>query len=300
MVNMPELIYIPVLILYIFVVCMLFAYGVNSYYLTYLAYKLHRRAKTRPDSPDLANPADWPAVTIQLPLYNERYVAERLVRAAAALDYPPDRLQIQVLDDSTDDTTLILRQIVSRLQAGGINIHMIHRGNRNGYKAGALSAGFERSSGEFIAIFDADFVPRSDFLKRVIPRFADPEVAFVQTRWEHLNMDYSLFTLLQSFTLDAYFLIEQFARSQVGYWFNFNGTAGAWRRRAIEDAGGWKVGTLTEDLDLSYSAFLRGWKAEYAWDVSVPSELPVSFNAYRRQQHRWARGGMECAIRFLP
>ena len=300
MVNMPELFYVPVLILYIFVVCLLFAYGVNAYYLTHLAYKLHRKAKNQPPLPNTIDSEDWPAVTIQLPLYNERYVAERLVRAAASLDYPPERLQIQVLDDSTDDTTLILRQVVSRLQAAGVNIQIFHRSNRNGYKAGALSEGFGRSSGEFIAIFDADFVPHSDFLKRVIPKFEDPGVAFVQTRWEHLNMDYSLFTMLQSFTLDAYFLIEQFARSQVGYWFNFNGTAGVWRRKAIQDAGGWKVGTLTEDLDLSYRAFLRGWKAVYAWDVSVPSELPVSFNAYRRQQHRWARGGMECAIRFLP
>jgi len=298
--NMPELFYIPVVILYILVVGLLFIYGVNSYYLTHLSKKLRRIAQNCDSAPVPGEPEDWPNVTIQLPLYNERYVAERLVKAAASLDYPRERLQIQVLDDSTDDTTLIVRQLVSRLQGSGVDICLTHRHNREGYKAGALGEGFKEAKGEFIAIFDADFVPRSDFLKKVIPRFADPEVAFVQARWEHLNTDYSMFTRLQSYILDAYFLIEQFARSQAGYWFNFNGTAGMWRRIAIEDAGGWKAGTLTEDLDLSYCAFLRGWKAVYAYDVSVPSELPVSFSAYRRQQHRWARGGLECAARFMP
>jgi len=230
---MSELVYLPVIFLYVCAVGLLFVYGVNSYYLTHLAVKLHRKAQARPTPADLPDMKDWPMVTIQLPLYNERYVAERLIRAAAALDYPPERLQIQVLDDSTDDTWLIVRQLVARLQASGLNICLYHRSNREGYKAGALRAGFYSASGEFIAIFDADFVPGSNFLKQVLPRFVDPQVAFVQARWAHLNVDYSLFTLLQSYTLDAYFLIEQFARSQAGYWFNFNGTAGVWRRSAI-------------------------------------------------------------------
>jgi cellulose synthase/poly-beta-1,6-N-acetylglucosamine synthase-like glycosyltransferase len=209
-------------------------------------------------------------------------------------------LEIQVLDDSTDETTALVANQVARLRRQGVNIHHLHRDVRTGYKAGALAYGLPLARGEFIAIFDADFVPYPDFLRRTIPHFAGPQIAFVQARWGHINRDYSLLTYLQSLAIDAHFMVEQFARFQAGMWFNFNGTAGVWRKAAMLDAGGWQADTLTEDLDLSYRAFLRGWRAVYLRDVEVPAELPVSFSAYRRQQHRWARGSMECAIKYIP
>ncbi|RME45308.1 MAG: glycosyltransferase, partial [Caldilineae bacterium] len=215
------------------------------------------------------------------------------------LDYPPDRLEIQVLDDSTDETAHLARAAVQRWQAKGVRIVHLHRRQRTGFKAGALAEGLRRAQGEFLALFDADFIPPPDFLRRTIPHFQNPRLAFVQTRWGHVNRDYSFFTRLQALAIDAHFLIEQFARSRRGFWFNFNGTAGVWRREAIEDAGGWQADTLTEDLDLSYRAFLRGWQAHYADEVVVPAELPVSFMAYRRQQHRWARGSLECALKLM-
>ncbi len=248
----------------------------------------------------MGNPPGLPAVTIQLPIYNEWYVAARLIKAAASLDYPQAALQIQVLDDSTDETFTLIENIVQQLSSSGINIVHLHRTERHGYKAGALADGLLQASGEFITVFDADFVPERDFLKRILPYFNDSRVAFVQARWAHLNREYSLLTFLQSLSIDAHFAVEQSARAQLGYWFNFNGTAGIWRKEAILDVGGWSAGTLTEDLDLSYRAFLRGWEARYAGEIEVPAELPVSFSAYRRQQHRWARGSFECAIRFIP
>jgi cellulose synthase/poly-beta-1,6-N-acetylglucosamine synthase-like glycosyltransferase len=241
-----------------------------------------------------------PYVTVQLPIYNELYVAERLIEAAAALDYPRDRLEIQVLDDSTDETVSLVAGTVGRIQSQGIDIHHLHRVERHGYKAGALADGLQTAKGEFIAIFDADFIPNPDFLKRILPYFDHERIAFVQGRWGHLNSGYSLLTFLQSLSLDAHFAVEQLARSQLGLWFNFNGTAGVWRKTAIIDSGGWKAETLTEDLDLSYRAHLKGWRARYAGEVEVPSELPVSFTAFRRQQHRWAHGGFDCAVRYIP
>jgi cellulose synthase/poly-beta-1,6-N-acetylglucosamine synthase-like glycosyltransferase len=290
---MLDFILVPASLVYLLVVGLLFIYGVNFFYLTFLAV----RRSGDPITPPLI---DYPQVTVQLPVYNELYVAERLVNAAANLDYPAQLLEIQVLDDSTDETTTLLKNRISQLRIRGVNIQLIHRENREGFKAGALAAGLTAASGEFLAIFDADFVPPPDFLKKTLPFFVDPRIAFLQTRWDHLNHKYSLLTRLQALAIDAHFVIEQTARSGGGYWFNFNGTAGIWRKAAIVDSGGWKADTLTEDLDLSYRSFLHGWKAVYLRDVKVPAELPVSFNAYRRQQQRWARGSLECARRLIP
>lgn len=297
---MSDLLLVPFAGLYLLVVGTLFVYGVNFFYLTYLAW---RGNQTRVDSPALD---EWPTVTVQLPLYNEMYVAKRLIEAAVHLDYPRDRLEIQVLDDSTDETTQIIQRTIEDYRLQGIDIVHLHREHRTGFKAGALAEGFARARGEFLAIFDADFIPAPDFLKCTLPNFQSEEggdarpVAFIQTRWGHVNREYSLLTFLQSLAIDAHFVVEQFARSQGGYWFNFNGTAGIWRREAIQSAGGWKADTLTEDLDLSYRVYLEGWRGVYLRDVEVPAELPVSFSAFRRQQHRWARGSLECAVKLVP
>ncbi|HKZ53927.1 MAG TPA: glycosyltransferase [Anaerolineales bacterium] len=291
---MLDLLFVPVAVLYLLLVAALFLYGLNFFYLTYLAL---RNRGAEPIAPD---PQAWPRVTVQLPVYNELYVAERLIEAAAALDYPSSLLEIQVLDDSTDETVAVIEETAKRLKARGVDVVHIHRSHRTGFKAGALAEGLAQARGEFLAIFDADFVPPPDFLRRTLPHFQDPKLAFVQTRWGHLNRDYSLLTFLQSLAIDAHFMVEQFARNLAGYWFNFNGTAGVWRRSALEDAGGWTADTLTEDLDLSYRAFLRGWRALYLRQVDVPAELPANFSAYRRQQQRWARGSLECARKLLP
>jgi cellulose synthase/poly-beta-1,6-N-acetylglucosamine synthase-like glycosyltransferase len=291
---MLDLLFIPGAILYLLVVGSLFIYGINFFYLIYITL---RRQDQKMEMPLLR---DKPVVTVQLPIYNEMYVAGRLVKSAAGLDYPKESLEIQVLDDSTDETKKIVREVVRDLKDQGFNICLIHREDRQGYKAGALAHGLVQAHGEFFAIFDADFVPSPDFLERTLPYFQNPSVGFVQARWGHLNRDYSFLTYLQSLAIDAHFMVEQFSRSQAGYWFNFNGTAGIWRRNALEDAGGWRDDTLTEDLDLSYRAFFKGWRAVYLRDVEVPAELPASFSAYRRQQHRWARGSLECAVKYLP
>jgi cellulose synthase/poly-beta-1,6-N-acetylglucosamine synthase-like glycosyltransferase len=294
--SLFDLLFIPVTVVYLLVASALFIYGLNFFYLALSAWR-NREALAKPSSKLLDR---LPRVTVQLPIYNEWYVTTRSIAAAAALDYPRELLQIQVLDDSTDETASLIAETVERLRADGIDIVHLHRNERRGYKAGALADGLNQASGEFIAIFDADFVPNPDFLKRILPYFDTDRVAFVQARWTHLNRGYSLLTFLQSLSIDAHFAVEQLARSQLGYWFNFNGTAGIWRKDAILDAGGWKAQTLTEDLDLSYRTFLRGWEARYAGEIEVPAELPVSFLAYRRQQHRWARGSFECAIRHIP
>jgi cellulose synthase/poly-beta-1,6-N-acetylglucosamine synthase-like glycosyltransferase len=281
------------------IVGLLFAYGVNFFYLTYIAWRDRgfRHARRLPDHTPLA---EWPRLTVQLPIYNELYVAERLIQAAAKLDYPNQLLEIQVLDDSTDETTAIIHKQVEELRQRGLNILHLHRTNREGFKAGALAEGLARAQGEFLAIFDADFLPPPDFLRRTLPFFQDPGIGFIQTRWGHVNHDYSLLTHLQSLAIDAHFMVEQYARFRAGHWFNFNGTAGVWRRQTMIEAGGWTSDTLTEDLDISYRAFLKGWRALYLRDVEVPAELPVSFSAYRQQQHRWARGSLECAKKYLP
>ena len=276
---------------------LLFVFGVNLF--TFAVRVWRRGPKVTPKA-DPIDPADLPLVTVQLPIYNELYVSERIIQAACALDYPAEKLQIQVLDDSTDETTALISHIVAEAQAEGINIVHLHRTNRAGYKAGALAEGMKTATGEFVAIFDADFVPPTDFLQRTVCEFGDEDVAFVQARWGHLNRDYSWLTRLQALAIDGHFLVEQSGRGDRGYWFNFNGTAGIWRAAAIDDAGGWTAETLTEDLDLSYRAHLRGWTAKYLEDLVVPAELPVQLLGFRRQQHRWARGSMECAMKLLP
>lgn len=293
---MIELLLIPITIAYFLAVCLLFFYGLNFYYLTWLA--VFRSGGKISQVKQL--PGTWPKVTVQLPIYNEMYVVERLISATSKLDYPRHLLEIQVLDDSTDETAKIAQNLVQRIKRRGVNIKYLHRKNRLGYKAGALRQGFRKSTAEFFAIFDADFIPPAEFLKKTIPHFQNPKVAFVQARWEHVNRNFSFLTLVQSLSIDAHFMVEQLGRSRAGLWFNFNGTSGVWRRKAIQDAGGWQAETLTEDLDLSYRAFLKGWQAVYLSDVEAPAELPIALNAYRRQQHRWARGSMECALRLLP
>jgi cellulose synthase/poly-beta-1,6-N-acetylglucosamine synthase-like glycosyltransferase len=291
---MIDILLVPVAIFYLVVVILLFIYGLNFLFLTIKTLTSQNKLQS---PPALEN---WPFVTVQLPIYNELYVAERLINAVARLDYPTDKLEIQVLDDSTDETADLVRKTVEYIRSRGISINILHRKNRDGFKAGALAEGFKSARGEFLAIFDADFVPTPDFLRRAIPYFNNPKIAFVQGRWGHINRGYSPLTFLQSLAIDGHFMVEQFGRFNGNFWFNFNGTAGIWRKQAIEDAGGWKSDTLTEDLDLSYRAFLKGWNAIYLRQVEVPAELPVSFNAYRRQQHRWARGSLECAVKLIP
>lgn len=286
----------PVVIMYALVMVTLISYVFNIFYLILVGLRNQKRIQPIALK-ELKHP---PVVTVQLPVYNEWYVVERLLDACANLNYPRSLFEIQVLDDSTDETAALVAQKVKALQQTGVDIVHIHRANRAGFKAGALANGLTLAKGEFIAIFDADFLPQKDFLLQMLPRFDHDNVAFVQARWGHLNRDYSLLTLLQSFSLDAHFAIDQLARSSADYVFNFNGTAGVWRKSAILDAGGWHDDTLTEDMDLSYRAFLKGWSAKYAGDVEAPAELPVSFTAYRRQQYRWARGSLECAIKYIP
>jgi cellulose synthase/poly-beta-1,6-N-acetylglucosamine synthase-like glycosyltransferase len=242
----------------------------------------------------------WPAVTIQLPIYNEMYVADRLIDAVCQIEYPRELLEIQVLDDSTDETRSVAEQAVRRNAARGVDIKYIHRSDRSGYKAGALDAALKVATGEFVAIFDADFIPTHDFLTRTVPFFTDPKVAMVQARWGHINQDYSLLTKIQSILLDGHFVLEHGGRNRAGLFFNFNGTAGIWRRTAITDAGGWQHDTLTEDLDLSYRAQLRGWRFVFLPDLIAPAEVPVEMNSFKSQQHRWAKGSIQTCRKLLP
>lgn len=244
-------------------------------------------------------PAFEPTVTIQLPVYNEKYVIDRLIDAVSTIEYPKSKLEIQVLDDSTDETSEMIVKKIESLQPLGLNIQFIHREHRAGFKAGALEHGLKLASGEFIAIFDADFVPEHDFLRKTIGYFSDPLIGAVQTRWAHINKDYSLLTKLQAFGLDAHFSIEQSARNAAGSFINFNGTCGVWRKKCIESAGGWSFDTLTEDLDLSYRAQLKGWKFKYLEDVSTPGELPIIMQAVKSQQFRWNKGGAETARKLF-
>ncbi|HMJ39107.1 MAG TPA: glycosyltransferase [Verrucomicrobiae bacterium] len=272
---------------------LLFAFGVNLLYLT------SRAARLRPSPPGPYAPDGEPLVCVQVPIYNERYVAERVLDAVCAIDWPASCLEVQVLDDSDDETTAIIARRAARWRRDGIKVTHVRRGKRAGFKAGALAFGLTLTNAPFIAIFDADFVPANDFLRRTMGVFDDPVIGFVQARWGHLDEGYSWFTRLQALVVDFHFLVEQAARSAAGYFTNFTGTAGVWRRAAIEDAGGWTAATLTEDLDLSYRAQLRGWRAAYMDDVVVPEELPVSIDAYRHQQSRWATGSFQCAFELL-
>lgn len=265
---------------------------------TWMVRLFYRRRAAEPDPPMPAAP--WPMVTVQLPVHDEIYVIERLIDAACALDYPKDRLEIQILDDSTDETTALAEKRAALYRHRGVDVRVLHRERRSGFKAGALNRGLVEARGELIAIFDADFLPRSDFLRRVVPPFRDPEVGMVQTRWEHANLDYSWLTGVQAVFLDSHFLIEQQARARSGRFFNFNGTAGVWRRTAIESAGGWRADTLTEDLELSYRAQLAGWRFRFLSEVLSPAELPVDIHAFKSQQRRWAKGSIQTARKMLP
>src|ERR671936_705385 len=284
-------------LLYGFALFGLFIYGMNAYVMLAVHWWHRRRGR---DAPLLPPQMRWPMVTVQLPLYNERYVARRLLQAVGALDYPIAQLEIQLLDDSTDETTAILAQSASRLRAKGLRVVHLRREERLGFKAGALAAGLKEAQGEFIAIFDADFVPPPEFLRKTIPFFTHPRVAAVQTRWGHLNRDFSLLTLAQSFGIDGHFGVEQSARCWGNLLLNFNGTAGVWRKVAIQDAGGWAHDTLTEDLDLSYRAQLRGWRILYRPDIVCPAELPVLISGFKSQQRRWAKGSIQTARKLLP
>jgi cellulose synthase/poly-beta-1,6-N-acetylglucosamine synthase-like glycosyltransferase len=294
---MPLISQVIVDVLYMMALVGLFLYGANAYVMLAIHQwnSRRRRPSTRPRPP-----AVWPLVTVQLPLYNERYVARRLLEAIGRLEYPIDRLEIQLLDDSTDETTNILHEVARGLRTRGLTITHRRREERTGFKAGALAVGLAEAHGEFVAIFDADFVPSPDFLQQTIPYFVDPQVAVVQARWGHLNRDFSLLTMAQSFGIDGHFGVEQSARSWGNLFLNFNGTAGVWRKAAISDAGGWAADTLTEDLDLSYRAQLRGWHIVYLPDLSCPAELPSLITGFKSQQRRWAKGSMQTALKLLP
>jgi cellulose synthase/poly-beta-1,6-N-acetylglucosamine synthase-like glycosyltransferase len=284
-----------IMVPYFLVLVVLAAYGMHRYVLVYNFFK-YRHHVPGP----VQDPAEWPKVTIQLPIFNERYVIERLVECVAQFDYPHDRMEIQVLDDSTDETIEVARACVDRYRQLGLPISYHHRENREGFKAGALQEGLKSAGGEFVVIFDADFLPAADFLRRTLPYFSDAGLGMVQTRWSYVNRGYSALTEVEAILLDGHFVIEHCARYRRGSFFNFNGTAGVWRRAAIEDAGGWEHDTLTEDTDLSYRAQLRGWHFLYLPEIDCPSELPVEMNAFKAQQARWAKGLMQTAKKILP
>ncbi len=289
---------LALLIPYFIVLTILAAYGAHRYWMVYLYYK-HKKNKTT--EPAVHFPLDdLPRVTVQLPIFNEQYVVDRLLDAVCRLEYPKDKLDIQLLDDSTDETREVARLLVERYAAVGNPVVYLHRDNREGFKAGALAEGLKSSKGEFVAIFDADFVPPPDFLLKCIHHFTDPKIGMVQTRWTHINRNYSLLTQVEAILLDGHFVLEHSARSRSGVFFNFNGTAGMWRRRAIDEAGGWEHDTLTEDTDLSYRAQLKGWKFLYLQDVECPAELPVEMTAFKTQQARWAKGLIQVSKKILP
>ncbi len=280
---------------YLVVLLLLAVYGFHRTHLVWL-YLRHRRHQPTP----VSTFAERPTVTVQLPMFNEMYVAERLLDAVAAIRWPRDRFEIQVLDDSTDETREIVAKKVAELCARGIDAKHLHRADRTGFKAGALERGLREARGELLLVFDADFVPEPDILERTVDYFTDPKIAMVQARWGHVNRDFSALTRTQALMLDGHFVIEHGARARTGRFFNFSGTAGIWRRTAIIDAGGWEHDTLTEDMDLSYRVQLRGWRFEFLPDVIAPAELPVDMNALKSQQFRWAKGQMQVARKMLP
>ncbi|HUU85039.1 MAG TPA: cellulose synthase family protein [Phycisphaerae bacterium] len=281
--------------LYIFVFSMVCIYGLHRYQLVYLYYR-YRKGRPRITRRFKC----LPRVTVQLPMYNERYVARRIIELACQIDYPRDLLQIQVLDDSTDDTTEVAREAVEHMRRAGHDVVYLHRDNRAGYKAGALEEGLKTATGEFVCIFDADFLPPPEIIRQTIDYFTDEHVGMVQARWEHLNRDHSLLTKTQAVLLDGHFVIEHGARSRSGRFMSFNGTAGIWRISCIRDAGGWQHDTLTEDLDLSYRAQLRGWRFLFLPDLSSSAELPPEMEAFKAQQYRWAKGGAQTCRKLLP
>jgi cellulose synthase/poly-beta-1,6-N-acetylglucosamine synthase-like glycosyltransferase len=292
-----EIIFLAFYFLTLMILCF---YGSHRYKMAYL-YKKYKQTPPKEVEPISDLDKDLPLVLIQLPIYNERFVVERLIDRVCEIRYPKDRVLIQVLDDSTDDSQSIVKEAIQRYSELGITIDYLHRVDRIGFKAGALEAGMKsRSEYELVAIFDADFMPKSDFLEKLVPHFVDPDIGMVQARWVHINREDSLLTQTQAILLDGHFMIEHTARNRAGYFFNFNGTAGIWRRRCIEDAGGWHHDTITEDLDLSYRAQLKGWRFIYRNDVLAPAELPIEMNAFKNQQHRWAKGSIQVALKSLP
>ena len=291
----PNAFDLAILIPYFTVLIILSIYGVHRYHLTW-TYLRHKSNAPKPGK----GFETLPRVTIQLPIYNERYVVERLLEAVTRIDYPRDLLEIQVLDDSTDETTIVASRLASEYVRSGYPVVYVHRNHRTGFKAGALEAGLGQARGEFIAIFDADFVPSPDVIRRMLPYFTDPRVGVVQGRWTWINREYSALTEVEAIVLDGHFVIEHGGRHFSGRFFNFNGTAGMWRRTAIDDAGGWQHDTLTEDTDLSYRAQLKGWKFIYDPTIECPSELPVEVNAFKSQQARWAKGLMQTGRKILP
>jgi cellulose synthase/poly-beta-1,6-N-acetylglucosamine synthase-like glycosyltransferase len=282
------------LFLYFISLLGLVVFGGHRYLLIYL-YKKHK--KELPQIKPLKEP--YPTVTIQLPIYNEPNVVSRLIESITKLDYPKDKLEIQILDDSADETQKTTKEIVEKYKKEKFNINYIHRTNRKGFKAGALQDGLKTSIGEFVAIFDADFIPKPDFLKKLLPYFSSDDIGMVQARWGHTNRKYSLLTKIQAVILDGHFLIEHTARNRSGRFFNFNGTAGIWRKKAIESSGGWQGDTLTEDMDLSYRAQISGWKFIFVPDVVTPAELPIDVNSFKIQQGRWAKGTIQVAKKLI-
>ena len=296
---------VGLLVPYFIVMLILAFYGVHRYQLVWLYYRNKRKAAHSAEPPARFEVSDLPSVTIQLPIYNEQFVIDRLIDACCRIEYPRDRFEIQVLDDSTDETQGVAAAVVARYAAGteGIApqpIHYLHRTNRHGFKAGALEEGLKSAKGQLVAIFDADFVPSPGWLMSVVHHFAEPGIGMVQTRWTHLNRNYSFLTQVEAILLDGHFVLEHGGRSRAGVFFNFNGTAGMWRRQAIEEAGGWQHDTLTEDTDLSYRAQLKGWKFKYLQDVECPAELPIEMTAFKTQQARWAKGLIQTAKKILP
>lgn len=283
------------IIVYGFFLTFILCYSIIQMHLVILYL---RKGKSKVTSNDTALDI-FPFVTIQLPVFNELYVVERLIKQVAKIDYPKDRFEIQVLDDSTDETTQIIKDTINELEGTGVQIELVRRPDRVGFKAGALAYGMKICKGEFIAIFDADFMPKRNFLRKTIPYFKNNRVGVVQTRWTHINENYSKLTQIQAFGLDAHFTIEQGGRNRGGHFINFNGTAGVWRKECIDDAGGWSADTLTEDLDLSYRAQLKGWNFEYLEEVESPAELPAAMNALKNQQFRWTKGAAECTRKNL-
>jgi cellulose synthase/poly-beta-1,6-N-acetylglucosamine synthase-like glycosyltransferase len=286
-----------ILILYFSILTILAAYGA---YRIKQVIEFWRYRKFVPQPKGYFREVDLPHITVQLPLFNEMYVVERLLGAVAEIDYPRDKFEIQVLDDSTDETMKLAQATVARYTKEGFDIHYLHRSDRTGFKAGALENGLKAARGELVAIFDADFVPKPDCLRKLVHYFTDPIVGCAQMRWSHINGSYNLLTRLQTIMLDGHFVVEQTTRNRAGGFFNFNGTAGIWRRRAIEMSGGWQQDTLTEDTDLSFRAQLMGWKFSYLLDEDAPAEIPVEINAFKAQQRRWAKGVMQVGLKLYP
>lgn len=284
-----------VIALYLVVLGILGVYGFHRGHLLML-YFLHRKRAPKPKGKF----EELPTITVQLPMFNEMYVAERLIESVAAIDYPKDKLEIQVLDDSTDETTEIAKAKVDDLVARGYDAVYIHRTDRTGYKAGALEAGLKVAKGDFLMVFDADFVPTTSIIRDLVQHFTDEKVGMVQARWGHLNRDYSMLTRVQSMMLDGHFVVEHIARNRSGRFFNFNGTAGIWRKATIIDAGGWQHDTVTEDMDLSFRAQLKGWRFVYVPDALAPAEVPCEMNSFKTQQFRWAKGSAQTAKKLLP